>query len=355
MALSDYQPIIAWFADSLADLDIPTGTTKGNPGTTGDPTLTGSPDSYADFDGTQGINFLPASPVGEVGSGDFTIVMRARVDTFNAGDVLWENYDGSGTSQSAVGLRIKITAGGSRRIGLVIPPSNETTFVLDTTTSALTAGQDFIIAFRRSSDTMTIWLDVDGSGGMVAHTPNASSLGTFGVSECGTITIGTDTGGGAENLDGRIYWALMFDEAISDTDIQLSDWDTESNLKTAWLGGSSETTVTPTTGLAVMSGGQASVNPFSNVRIRDTLINEAGSPVGNRTGIHLMVWYAGVPSGAPDLSYSSMTSDANGTISWSIATGSLVYNQNIFYVAHDGNASGSLSQYTCARMIPNYE
>jgi hypothetical protein len=118
---------------------------------------------------------------------------------------------------------------------------------------------------------------------------------------------------------------------------------------------SGDTTLTPSVGQLVWVGQIPSTNPFTNVRIRDVLINEAGSPVGSRTGIHLMVWYGGVPSGAPDLSLSNMTSDANGTISWSLVTGSLVYNQNVFYIAHDGNASGSLSQYTCARVIPSYE
>ena len=117
-------------------------------------------------------------------------------------------------------------------------------------------------------------------------------------------------------------------------------------------GGGSSTTVTPTTGSAIAAGRQPSANSFTNVRIREVLINEAGSPVGNQTGIHLVVWYGGAPAGVPDLSYSNMTTDANGTTSWSIATGSLLYNQGVFYVAHDGHAS--MSVYTCARMVPTY-
>jgi hypothetical protein len=100
------------------------------------------------------------------------------------------------------------------------------------------------------------------------------------------------------------------------------------------------------TGLAPTS------NAFTNVRIREVLINEAGSPVANQTGIHLVVWYNGFPIGAPDLSYSNMTTDPTGTTSWSLATGTLIYNQRIFYVAHDGHAS--LSVYTCAQMQPTY-
>jgi hypothetical protein len=47
-----------------------------------------------------------------------------------------------------------------------------------------------------------------------------------------------------------------------------------------------------------------------------------------------------------------LTTDANGTASWNIATGPLTLGTPIFYVATDGGAS--LSQYTCARMVPTY-
>lgn len=116
--------------------------------------------------------------------------------------------------------------------------------------------------------------------------------------------------------------------------------------------GGSSTTVTPTTGDLSMLGRTPTVNSFSAVAIREVLINEAGSPVANRTGIHLHVWYAGNPHGAPDLSYSDLTTDADGTASWSLPIGGLTFNQTIFYVATDGGAS--LSEYTCARMIPTY-
>jgi hypothetical protein len=112
------------------------------------------------------------------------------------------------------------------------------------------------------------------------------------------------------------------------------------------------TTLTPGVGAVTASGLAPTGNAFSNVRIREVLINEAGSPVANQTGIHLLVWYSGFPAGAADLSYSNMTTDPTGTTSWSLATGTLIYNQRIFYVAHDGHAS--LSVYTCAQMQPTY-
>ncbi len=114
----------------------------------------------------------------------------------------------------------------------------------------------------------------------------------------------------------------------------------------------SSTTINPTTGLATLNGRQGAINGFSSVAIREVLINEAGSVVGNRTGMHVLVWYAGNPAGAPDLSYSNLTTDPNGTASWSLPIGGLTFNQQIFYVATDGGAS--LSQFTCARLLPTY-
>lgn len=119
--------------------------------------------------------------------------------------------------------------------------------------------------------------------------------------------------------------------------------------------GASSTTISnasPQTSPITVNGRQGAINGFTAVAIKEVLINEAGSPVSNRTGMSLLVWYAGNPAGAPDLSYSALTTDANGTASWSIAPGGLVLNQPIFYVATDGGAS--LSMYTCARMVPTY-
>jgi hypothetical protein len=115
---------------------------------------------------------------------------------------------------------------------------------------------------------------------------------------------------------------------------------------------SGSTTLSPAQAALTLNGRTATINSFSAVAIREVLINEAGSAVTNRTGISLLVWYAGNPVGAPDLSYSDLTTDANGTASWSLPTGGLTFNQAIFYVATDGHAS--LSEYTCARIIPTY-
>lgn len=131
-----------------------------------------------------------------------------------------------------------------------------------------------------------------------------------------------------------------------------SNTSNEPSIAVDYTAGGSSTTITPSVGSALIQGRAPSANPFTNVRIREVFINEAGSPVSNKTGLQLLVWYAGNPVGAPDLSYSNVTTDLAGTMSWSLATGTLIYNQQIFYVSTDGGAS--LSMYTCARMTPTY-
>lgn len=118
------------------------------------------------------------------------------------------------------------------------------------------------------------------------------------------------------------------------------------------VGGGSTGTATPGVGLATVLGRQASLNNFTNVRYQEVLINGAGSPMSNRTGLRFSVWYSGQCSGAPDLSYSDMTTGPAGTASYSIATGSLVLGQKGFGVITDGGAS--LSSYTCGLLTFTY-
>lgn len=127
-----------------------------------------------------------------------------------------------------------------------------------------------------------------------------------------------------------------------------SDWDD-------WSGGdlgSSTTTVTPSTGAITSSGQAPIINNFTNVRYQEVLINAAGSPVSNRTGLRFTVWYSGQCAGAPDLSYSDLTTGAAGTASYSLASGSLALGQKAFGVITDGGAS--LSSYTCGLLTLTY-
>lgn len=112
-------------------------------------------------------------------------------------------------------------------------------------------------------------------------------------------------------------------------------------------------TVTPITATITLSGNIPSLTAaFSNVRIREVLVNASGQPITNGSDITLLVWYSGRFGGAPDVSINDMTTDSAGTASWSIPTGTLIYQQLIAYVAQ---SEVSLSHYTAARMTPSYE
>lgn len=119
-------------------------------------------------------------------------------------------------------------------------------------------------------------------------------------------------------------------------------------------------TYTPVAGSVTKTPAQAvltinvlapTTNAFTYVAIQDTLISESGQAVANAANIRLMVWYNGQAIGAPDYSANGQTSNASGSISWSVTPGTLANGQAIFYVAQD---SISYSNYTCGRVVPTY-
>lgn len=233
MALTDYTPVWGWFADSL-ELDIGAGT-KSNQSGLSDPSIAGSGDKYADFDLTTGVMFTPASPLGANGQGDKTIVIKLQLDTSVAGRVIAENWDGDGTNDTATGWRITNATGTSRRVGLSAPPTPYTSEITDCPSNYHTLGQPFILAWRRSEGVWTVWGNADASGGMTELVPQNNSIGgAVNFTEMGDISLGAERSG-ANPFDGRIYWILEFNEAISDEDLASSAWADESNLKAAWL------------------------------------------------------------------------------------------------------------------------
>jgi hypothetical protein len=236
MALADYIDDLEWiwFADDL-ELDLPTsGITKSNQSGLSDPSIAGAGDTYADFTLTTGVMFTPASPLGENGTGDKTIVLKLQLDTSTAGRVIAENYDGSGTIDSATGWRLTNTSGTSRRVGISAPPNVYTLEVTDCPSNFHTLGSPFILAFRRSGGTWTVWGHASAGGGMTQLTPFSNSIGNCVLSECGDISLGAQRDG-TNPFDGRIYWIGEFNAAMEDADLQLADWADEANLKTAWI------------------------------------------------------------------------------------------------------------------------
>lgn len=146
----------------------------------------------------------------------------------------------------------------------------------------------------------------------------------------------------------------------SDTywDLNVVDYDPNTLASVATLvvttpdGGGSSTTVTPAPATITPAGLAPIINDFTNVRYQEVLINGAGSPMSNLTDLHFTVWYSGQCSGAPDLSYSDLTTGPAGTASYSLASGSLVFGQKVFGVITDDGAS--LSTFTCGLLTLNY-
>jgi hypothetical protein len=112
------------------------------------------------------------------------------------------------------------------------------------------------------------------------------------------------------------------------------------------------TTINPGKATLTLSGLAPTTSAFNSVRIREVLVNASGQAVGNASSITLLVWYSGIFRGAPDVSLNGMTTDANGTTSWSIATGTLAYLDPVAYIAQN---SISYSHYAAGRMVPSYE
>lgn len=181
----------------------------------------------------------------------------------------------------------------------------------------------------------TISFDSDGAGGCVIRATSAENA---------TVLTYTDVSASSPYLSGNIG---LFADSTGTPEI----WTGPITIKGTATGGATAT-VTPAPALVTVSGRAPATSAFQNVRIREVLVNESGQVVGGAANITLLVWYSGRFGGAPDVSLNGMTSDTNGTTSWSIATGTLAYNDPIAYVAQD---SVSFSNYTCARMIPSYE
>ncbi len=120
---------------------------------------------------------------------------------------------------------------------------------------------------------------------------------------------------------------------------------------TSYNSGSTSVTKTPAQAVLTVNVLAPLTNAYTFVAIQDTLISESGQAVANAANIRLLVWYSGQAIGAPDYSVNGQTSNASGSISWSVTPGSLANGQAIFYLAQD---SISYSNYTCGRVVPTY-
>lgn len=131
----------------------------------------------------------------------------------------------------------------------------------------------------------------------------------------------------------------------------------QGNDITSWEGGDlgegdTQVSVSPITGALSVSGLTPSVNPFDSIVLRGTLVNEAGSPLANLTNISCLVWYGSTPSGAPDESLSSLTTNSNGSYSFDLALGGLAFGDSVYRVIYMGDPP---TRNQAGRRIPSYE
>mgnify|MGYP001591711135 CR=1 FL=1 len=212
------------------------------------------------------------------------------------------------------------------RIHSYVPASHTATYEL----YRFNAGTPSLLATSTTTfdDDDTLRLEVSGTGATVTLVckRNGTQFASFNDTDASRITAAGRLGQSGYSITGG----------------GLRDWE----------GGNLETILTPAQAALTLNGRGVTTSAFQNVRIRELLVNGSGQAIASATDITLLVWYAGRCGGAPDVSLNSMTTDADGTTSWSIATGTLAFNQAIFYVAQN---SVSLSHYAAARMTPSYE
>lgn len=266
-------------------------------------------------------------------------------------DAAWIFYS-QGTNSNDY-IRISTHSGGgpsNRNMRLGIRNNGGSTQNVDLDDFELAPGNWYFIVATWDSVTPSRSISIYDTSGTLMDT--VSSVAAFTApADLLNFFYGDVTGS-----TGTVYIKNGFiGDATADGDIFVTNRDITTYTAYDDGSGGTEATISNTSPQSIaltVNGRAATVNSFSTVTIREVFINEAGSPVQSRTGISLHVWYSGAPNGIADLSLSSLTTDANGTASWSLPTGGLSYNQAIFYVATDGGAS--LSEYTCARMTPIY-
>lgn len=267
MPLADYTANLrfAHFFDTL-DQNFPVSSvTRANPGSATNPTIAGTTDKYGDFSGSNGLSFTPASTAFfNVGTGDFSIICLARIDTAQSQDELYSLFNGGGGT-SAVGLRNESAAG----LTLSFFDPNSDSFRTESGNNAFVAGQDFIACARRASNVTSLWVDTDGTGGMSDQTnAGANAFGGRNLTQANNCYIGAGSGG-ANATDGRVYWLIAIAQAVTTTDLADGALWNESALKSAFgLGGGGGTTPLTRPSRAMSGGMGPQLNGGMNAMAR---------------------------------------------------------------------------------------
>lgn len=222
MALGDNM-VFAHFMDALSQDHPTTNITAGNPATTGDPTLSagvGTFDETAPGDAllfTQSTgNFLTG------GTGDFTVAVRARIDTAKANSNCIIHI---GNPNTTFDRSISIRQKSSTAMNLALH-SQGANAEESTSNDAFTVGNFFIAVFRRASAVVSLYVD-----GTDVIQSDGTSWDDFDLDDAlDDLTLGGHQSG-AQLLDGAIDWAVVWDRALSDTEITTNM--NETDLKAA--------------------------------------------------------------------------------------------------------------------------
>lgn len=149
---------------------------------------------YGYLNGTAG-NYFSTPAMTAFGTGDFSVSARVMATTFasTARAVV-------GGAANAFGIRFEVATG-----KLVVVKVGVAS--LTASTSAATALQTVVIGYTRSGTTGTYYID-----GVAAGTVTDTNDYTVGVSEVGSLVGGTNS-----LLDGRVFWARIYNAALDGT------------------------------------------------------------------------------------------------------------------------------------------
>jgi hypothetical protein len=239
---------------------------------------------------------------------------------------------------------------GSDEVRLGIRNASASEVTLETSGASLAAGSWYFVTASWDQPNNSRKIAVyDSSGALLAQNEDTTTVydAPAALDAADGLRFGDATGWGATT--NGWFDNLFVGSAYTDAATFLSNRDITSYTEYS-TGGSA--TVIPAQAALTLNGRAPTTSAFQNVRIREVLVNGSGQAVASATDIGLRVWYSGICAGAPDVSLNGMTTDADGTTSWSIATGSLGFNDPIFFVAQN---SVSYSHYACGRLVPNYE
>jgi len=282
MALSD-NLVFAQFGDSLSD-DYPGNATATNPSGLTDPGVSGGD---LTCDGTQGITFSYGSAIFAPGTGDFTIAVRATINTSaSSGNVLVH----LGTS-AQFSNELMICQRDSANLSLELTEIyNISTDYAYTTDNAFVIGTPFVLVARRASGVYQLF---DGAGNDIT----AAVVGfdaSYSVSDASDVTLGAEYDA-SRVLDGAESWVVVWDRALTAT--ELANNMNETDLKAAVTGGGSDTTP-PTLS-----------SPSGSTTGQTTLGGSVSSDESNGT----LYWVVSTSNTSPSVAQIQAGQDSSGT------------------------------------------